>query len=527
MTADEQRPSTQDQATEPAKRFVWWSTDKSVADGTPSVLAALEVVVAVGVYWAIAIYFETTTHLWVSICVAPLLLLRSEQSIALGAQWFGSYVRRRDELDKRDVRTLLQSVEVWAWIATGLIASALVSHLLAREWLVGHESWSLYWRTAMVEYVAGAIVGAVVVAGAGAGADVGAVVGAVVVAGAGAGAVAVAGVVAGAGAVVVAGALALALAFTLVGVGAGAVAPVVGRAVLVAVFGPGYLLGVWLRTVAIRFAATARFLRSGFWDIPTNFRQTLLVVDLRHPAELVPGYSGRFANTTTEAFRNVAGGDLLVRLVIVVGYVVFFVPAYVYRLSIKSTCWLYLPLVYIASERDLAATPSHFVDRLIRGGWEWWRRILAVLTLIAFALTTLASISAQELAGFFMHRTISPKIISPLEFMFQFDFSGKWWQYCSLAGALITGLLFLQAKEMRVDIDYAHNAQAQTTVARQVNRVKLMMRVRNVLSMALILMIVVHALLSFSPIGPYLPAYILRGLGWFYGAYMPAIPTMP
>jgi hypothetical protein len=59
--------------------------DKSVTDGIPSVLAALEVVVAVGAYWAIAIYFETTTHLWVSICVAPLLLLRSDQSIAIGA----------------------------------------------------------------------------------------------------------------------------------------------------------------------------------------------------------------------------------------------------------------------------------------------------------------------------------------------------------------------------------------------------------------------------------------------------------
>ena len=46
--------STEGQVTEgvapamaPAKRFVWWSTDKSVADGVPTVLAGLEVVVAV------------------------------------------------------------------------------------------------------------------------------------------------------------------------------------------------------------------------------------------------------------------------------------------------------------------------------------------------------------------------------------------------------------------------------------------------------------------------------------------------
>jgi hypothetical protein len=46
-----------------------------------------------------------------------------------------------------------------------------------------------------------------------------------------------------------------------------------------------------------------------------------------------------------------------------------------------------------------------------------------------------------------------------------------------------------------------------------------MMRVRNLATLALILMIGVHALLTYSPIERHLPAYILRGLDWFYGAY--------
>jgi hypothetical protein len=251
---------------EPAKSFVWWSTDKSVSDGVPSVLAGLEVVVAVGAYWAIAIYFETTTHLWVSICVAPLLLLRSAQSIVLGAQSFDFYVRRGDELDKLDPRTLLQSIEIWASIVTGLIASTLVCYLLAREWLMGHESWSLYWRSAVVGYVA------VMVAEAMGGTLTGALAipGAVVLAGAIAvsTAVPIAGAIAGAGAV--AGMVAVAVAMAgaaVVGAGTGAAA----KAVLVAVYVPGFLLGVWLRSIAIRFVATARFLRSGFSLIPTNF----------------------------------------------------------------------------------------------------------------------------------------------------------------------------------------------------------------------------------------------------------------
>jgi len=81
-----------------AARFVWLSTDKSVAEGIPSTLAAPEVVVAVAAYWAIAIYFETTTRLWVSICVASLLLLRCEQSVALGAWWVDLMMRVRNVL---------------------------------------------------------------------------------------------------------------------------------------------------------------------------------------------------------------------------------------------------------------------------------------------------------------------------------------------------------------------------------------------------------------------------------------------
>jgi hypothetical protein len=278
----------------------------------------------------------------------------------------------------------------------------------------------------------------------------------------------------------------------------------------------------------IRFVGTACFLWSGFWNIPANFKRTLLVIDLRHPSELIPGFRGNFINTSAEMLLLLSEREGIWHTVMgVAGYVVFFIPAYLYRLSIKSTRWLYLPLFYIASERELAIAPAHFVDRLRRGGWESWRRTLAFFTLLAFAATTLAAISAQELAGSSRIGPSHPKIISPLEFMFQFDFSGKWWQYCSLAIALITGWVFFEAKDIEIDDARVREAHTRVVLTRQVHRLKFTMRVRNVLSTALIAMIGVHALLSYSPIALHLPAYVLRGLGWFYGRYMPPIPTVP
>ena len=69
-----------------------------------------------------------------------------------------------------------------------------------------------------------------------------------------------------------------------------------------------------------------------------------------------------------------------------------------------------------------------------------------------------------------------------------------------------------RAKDLRIDIEHAHDAPSQATVAKQVDCTKFMMRVRNVASAAMIGMIGVHALLAYSPIAKYLPATIVRGL---------------
>src|ERR1043166_2827902 len=107
--------------------FVWWSTQDSVRNGTPSALACFEVFAAVSGYWFIAIYFETFTHLWVSICVAPLLLLRSDQSISLGVKWFQSYMTSSHELAHAPSSTVAKLPGYWfAFLISLIISIALL-----------------------------------------------------------------------------------------------------------------------------------------------------------------------------------------------------------------------------------------------------------------------------------------------------------------------------------------------------------------------------------------------------------------
>jgi hypothetical protein len=66
----------------------FWSTTESIQCEVPSVTAIVETIVAVPLYWWVTLRFGTLLPLLISVVVAPLVLLRSEQSVAVGARWF-------------------------------------------------------------------------------------------------------------------------------------------------------------------------------------------------------------------------------------------------------------------------------------------------------------------------------------------------------------------------------------------------------------------------------------------------------
>jgi len=68
--------------------YIWWSTQESRDAGRISILAIAEILLAIALYWGIAIRFDTHIHLITSLLVVPFLLLRSEKSIATGVRWF-------------------------------------------------------------------------------------------------------------------------------------------------------------------------------------------------------------------------------------------------------------------------------------------------------------------------------------------------------------------------------------------------------------------------------------------------------
>lgn len=65
-----------------------YSTKESIAAGEVSRLACVESVVAVGIALWLAFWFHSFSHYKVAVCLAPLLLLRTERSTELALRWF-------------------------------------------------------------------------------------------------------------------------------------------------------------------------------------------------------------------------------------------------------------------------------------------------------------------------------------------------------------------------------------------------------------------------------------------------------
>lgn len=75
------------------KKLVLWSTPQSIVAEIPSVAAIVETIAAVILYWWLAFRFDTYLALLLGATVAPLVLLRSDPSVALGVKWFGRWQR--------------------------------------------------------------------------------------------------------------------------------------------------------------------------------------------------------------------------------------------------------------------------------------------------------------------------------------------------------------------------------------------------------------------------------------------------
>ncbi len=363
----------------PPRRWVWHCTEDSIAAGQISLLALAETLAAVALYWWLSFHFEWHWFSLVSLIAAPMLLLRSEESVELGVEMLRRWTGRKGSDWSRWEKAVmvLSTALVGGWIA----------YCLAQAWLPGQVGWALYWRAGMIGMIAA--MGTVVI--------VVAVADAVAFAAAVAVANAVDGAVADAVAVVDVGAFAFAFAFAgafavmgTVAVG-GTVASASVRGISSLLVGSAFALGALLRALTIRWKASLCHLSRGLRCLPHNWRENLLVVDLGHPPELLP-QAGSVCKDFTVAglwhrMADETGSDQVVTAILIAAW---YLPALAYRWSLKASAWFLWPLALALTppfqgmdgyaRRERAAVVS-------RGAWAF--PLLLPLTLLVWLLLSL------------------------------------------------------------------------------------------------------------------------------------------
>jgi hypothetical protein len=451
--------------------FVWHSTFDSVNSGRFSVLAASEVLLAMTIYWTIVIVVENQSYyLVVGLVVAPLLLLRSDASIAQGVKWLERYVDG-GLTDVTDRSMSIFSIRFLLSVALGLIAGGASAFTLGRLWQPQSVTWGFVVEVAIMAYVAAQIGVAGPIAF-----DpryVGTIGGnwrlLLAAVSGGAAAVAIGFIASGADfayaviAVVVVGSMGVAalleapstVAFlratrdgerridSIEAVGAGlASAPK-----SFVVFAPAVFFGGWVRTVVIRFAATLLHLRAGILAIPQNWWRALFVIDILYPPELVPGYKRPdFFNLPYFVDRIAHSQRLTEKYVSILGLCILYIPAYFYRLVIKSTCWLYMPLVYIVGRTSLASRPEILNDVLLYDLRERGRRVFSLIIGVGFFVYNLTE-----------YRLPLPAMISSaLEYVFAIDEKSlKPLQLLIIVSALTTYGLFAYTGKFRAIVRHS------------------------------------------------------------------------
>ena len=71
----------------------FWSTTESIQNEVPCWTAIIETLVAVPLYWWVALRIGIIHPLMISVMIAPLVLLRLDQSVALGLKWFFRFTK--------------------------------------------------------------------------------------------------------------------------------------------------------------------------------------------------------------------------------------------------------------------------------------------------------------------------------------------------------------------------------------------------------------------------------------------------
>jgi hypothetical protein len=371
--------------------FRWYSTVESAENLEFSVLAVLESVGAVTLSLWLAWHFQTYTHLMVAIVIAPLLLLRTDESVELGLRWYGGFLEFMSGGDEERMMIFFSLIGLififLLWFIIPFYSWLLITLIFVFSRLLLFTE-AIYQLLDKLEGLGGRLV---------------------------------------------------LLVFVL----------------LVLVFGVVTAGEIVVVSLIIKFAATTftcfqQLLqqRSGncLHVIPLNWYRIVLATDMVHPPELLPGIelpkyqvlTGEFSEFLCSEWigKLITQSDVFGKMFRVINGIFLFLPALLYRWSLKSSALFYLPFLWIIGTSVRRQHLQLHIDEQLT---LWKESALAMIGLI-YAFIVVIFFTALPL--FFriklQHLALPQHELIDLIVPFFVTFEWEAWHVARLIAALIT-----------------------------------------------------------------------------------------
>ena len=202
----------------------------------------------------------------------------------------------------------------------------------------------------------------------------------------------------------------------------------------------GFPAGILVRCVLIRFWATLCHVRIGIPRFAENWTNLAFRTDLFTPPELIPGLPSEHTFNFKSLFNNKNRKSVIFWIVAAI----LFTPSVVYRLYLKSTAWLYLPVLWL-----IHVPPIH---REEKGG-----PLVLLRDQKRSYLEMLSTFSSFAALGYFIWRLYDPSSflqaaaaadaqglpVTPLHILSGLDISGlEAWYWLPLLAALCAVVVF-------------------------------------------------------------------------------------
>jgi hypothetical protein len=316
--------------------------------------------------------------------------------------------------------------------------------------------------------------------------------------------------------------------FSAFGIAMAVVMGIVGlRFLLIFPKSPGIAFSVFIVSLGVRFFSVICHLRDGFRSMPRNFRRLTICTSPREIPELVPGIEltgthFSIGNKFQQVLSIWRAGSTRIRLSILLYHgpalILWFLPGWAYRFTLKSTAWAWWPLAYLSDDLRHAL----FYDVLVRSLWGRTSRWMAIATLVGFAVFNVvpAAVFNQN------------PLLNVFGFLLLIDWPLPVWQALAILMALLclgtiwyADLIYWEYRHARLQ----HDQALIDSTMRRFGRVERLVRARTVMFVFYLVLFAIQTLLYFNSIlyCVHVPDRLEMWARDVYGSLMPVMQCLP